>query len=56
MVAQIAMQKPLNETAKCELEPTSLCESLVPSGLNATEQFPSLHAETRLTKRSELGQ
>lgn len=41
--------------ARCEY-PTSFCESLVASGLNVTEQLPSLHTETRLTKRWELGQ
>lgn len=37
------------------LQLTSLCEGLVTSGLNATEQLPSFHAESKLTKRSELG-
>lgn len=45
-----------SSSVRCELWPTSLCEGLVPSGLNATEQLPSLHTETILTKRSELGQ
>lgn len=35
----------------CEWWPTSLCEGLIPSGLDAAEQLPPLHAGTRSTKR-----